>query len=357
MPGKVNPSVPEMVNQVCFQVFGCDADDPRGRRRRAARAERDDAGDRLERAARDAHPARRRCACCRRAASPASRRTKTRCRELLDRSTALATALSPYIGYAATAEIAKTSVATGTPIRELVRERGSCPTTSSTRILSAEAMTSPGHAGRTQKERTPVITTRPTRAPRAVTAAVAATPLAAAAAARPAVSAGAARRCSRVRIATRGSGPIRSWTRCGSPKAASSLTSAPAAAGSRCAWRARVGPNGTRLRRGRPAADDRSDQAPRRARESLQERRGRSSAPRRIRGCRRRLDAVLIVDAYHEMEQPVVAAAQRRRRAQAERPHRHRRIHEGRRRPGPADGRARRPRAGHPRRRGRRACG
>ena len=24
MPGKVNPSVPEMVNQVCFQVYGCD---------------------------------------------------------------------------------------------------------------------------------------------------------------------------------------------------------------------------------------------------------------------------------------------------------------------------------------------
>src|SRR5206468_9459949 len=24
MPGKVNPSVPEMVNQVCFQVLGCD---------------------------------------------------------------------------------------------------------------------------------------------------------------------------------------------------------------------------------------------------------------------------------------------------------------------------------------------
>src|SRR5436190_16418740 len=25
MPGKVNPSIPEMVNQVCFQVMGCDA--------------------------------------------------------------------------------------------------------------------------------------------------------------------------------------------------------------------------------------------------------------------------------------------------------------------------------------------
>src|SRR5262249_49084662 len=24
MPGKVNPSIPEMVNQVCFQVIGCD---------------------------------------------------------------------------------------------------------------------------------------------------------------------------------------------------------------------------------------------------------------------------------------------------------------------------------------------
>ena len=25
MPGKMNPSIPEMVNQVCFQVIGCDA--------------------------------------------------------------------------------------------------------------------------------------------------------------------------------------------------------------------------------------------------------------------------------------------------------------------------------------------
>ena len=25
MPGKVNPAIPEMVNQVCFQVMGCDA--------------------------------------------------------------------------------------------------------------------------------------------------------------------------------------------------------------------------------------------------------------------------------------------------------------------------------------------
>ena len=50
---------------------------------------------------------------CARDASTASRRTTARCRELLDRSTAVATALSPYLGYATTAEIAKESVRTG----------------------------------------------------------------------------------------------------------------------------------------------------------------------------------------------------------------------------------------------------
>ena len=61
------------------------------------------------------------------------RADEARCRELLDRSTALATALSPYIGYAATADIAKTAVRTGRSIRDLVRERGLMPEASSTR--------------------------------------------------------------------------------------------------------------------------------------------------------------------------------------------------------------------------------
>jgi len=73
---------------------------------------------------------------------------EARCRELLDRSTAVATALSPYIGYAATAEIAKTSVQTGRPIRELVLERGLLDAASLDRILSPEAMTKPGITGR-----------------------------------------------------------------------------------------------------------------------------------------------------------------------------------------------------------------
>jgi aspartate ammonia-lyase len=71
-----------------------------------------------------------------------------RCRELLERSTAVATALSPYIGYAKTAEIAKAAVATGRSIRDLVLEYGLMNAADLDRILSAEAMTRPGIAGK-----------------------------------------------------------------------------------------------------------------------------------------------------------------------------------------------------------------
>jgi aspartate ammonia-lyase len=146
MPGKVNPSVPEMVNQVCYQVIGCDA---------AILAGAD--GGQLElnvmmpvmawnglHATRILTQAMRilteRCV-------SGIRADEERARELLDRSTALATALSPHIGYAETADIAKTAVRTGRSIRELVRERKLLPDDVLDRILSAEAMTTPGLPG------------------------------------------------------------------------------------------------------------------------------------------------------------------------------------------------------------------
>jgi aspartate ammonia-lyase len=70
-----------------------------------------------------------------------------RCRELLDRSTAVATALSPYLGYATTAEIAKVAVATNRSIRDLVLERRLMPADQLDRVLSPEAMTEPGVPG------------------------------------------------------------------------------------------------------------------------------------------------------------------------------------------------------------------
>jgi aspartate ammonia-lyase len=71
----------------------------------------------------------------------------SRAAELLDRSTAMATALSPYIGYAATAEIAKESVRSGRPIREIVLERKLLDAAQLDRILSPAAMTRPGIVG------------------------------------------------------------------------------------------------------------------------------------------------------------------------------------------------------------------
>jgi aspartate ammonia-lyase len=159
MPGKVNPSVPEMVNQVCFQVYGCDA----------AILAASDAGQ-LElnvmmpviawnaiHATRIMTSAMRvlhdRCIAGLQA-------DDERCRELLDRSTALATALSPYIGYAATADIAKTSVSTGRSIRDLVRERKLLPERQLDEILSAEAMTTPGVPGQKHEHDTHVVARR-----------------------------------------------------------------------------------------------------------------------------------------------------------------------------------------------------
>ena len=150
MPGKVNPSIPEMVNQVCFQVFGCDVTICM-----AAEAGQLELNVMMPVIAwnalhvstilREAMTALRvRCI-------DGVEADAARCRELLDRSTAVATALNPYIGYAATAEIAKESVRTGTPIRQLVLERGLLDAAQLERILSPEAMTQPGIAGREGK--------------------------------------------------------------------------------------------------------------------------------------------------------------------------------------------------------------
>src|SRR5262249_18381491 len=70
-----------------------------------------------------------------------------RARELLERSTATATALSPYLGYETTAAIAKDAVASHRSIRDLVLERGLLDRAQLDQILSAEAMTRGGVIG------------------------------------------------------------------------------------------------------------------------------------------------------------------------------------------------------------------
>jgi aspartate ammonia-lyase len=143
MPGKVNPSVPEMVNQVCYQVMGCDVTVAT-----AAEAGQLELNVMMPVIAWNSLHSSRILR-----ESMIALRTKTiegiaadaqRARELLDRSTAVATALSPRIGYAATADIAKESVRTGKPIRQIAKERGVLTEAELDALLAPERMTTPG---------------------------------------------------------------------------------------------------------------------------------------------------------------------------------------------------------------------
>jgi aspartate ammonia-lyase len=72
---------------------------------------------------------------------------ESRMRELIDRSTVVATALSPYLGYALTAELAKESLATGRTIRDLIVDKGIFNAAEVDAILDAREQTEPGIAG------------------------------------------------------------------------------------------------------------------------------------------------------------------------------------------------------------------
>jgi aspartate ammonia-lyase len=151
MPGKVNPSIPEMVNQVVFQVLGCDTTIAY-----ACEAGQLELNVMMPVIAWNGLHA---VTILREAMRALTARTvrglqadEARARELLDRSTAAATALSPYIGYAATADLAKTSVATGRSLRDLVLERQLLPADRLDAILSVAAMTQPGVVGADEKK-------------------------------------------------------------------------------------------------------------------------------------------------------------------------------------------------------------
>ncbi len=147
MPGKVNPSIAEMVNQVCFQVIGCDATIAV-----ACEAGQLELNVMMPVIAWNALHAST-------ILREAMRTFRVRCvdgldvdadraRALLDRSTATATALSPHIGYEATAAIAQESVRSGRPVRDLVLEQGLLDAGQLDEILSVDAMTRPGVRGR-----------------------------------------------------------------------------------------------------------------------------------------------------------------------------------------------------------------
>jgi aspartate ammonia-lyase len=142
MPGKVNPVIPEVVNQVAFEVIGNDITVTMA-------AE----GGQLQLNAFEpiiAHSLFKSishlAAACRTLSERCVRgitANRERARRLLDDSTALVTALNPYIGYARSSEIAREALATGKRVYDLVLEKKLMTREDLDAILKPEMLTQP----------------------------------------------------------------------------------------------------------------------------------------------------------------------------------------------------------------------
>ncbi|MBK9519977.1 MAG: aspartate ammonia-lyase [Anaeromyxobacter sp.] len=143
MPGKVNPSMAEMLAMVCYQVIGLDA-------AIAAAA----AGGQLELnvmmplVAFDLCHALQITAAAVRAFDRRCARGLTadaaRARHYAERTVSLATALAPRLGYARAAAIVKASVASGRSIADLAVELGGLTPSQARRLLDPARLTRPG---------------------------------------------------------------------------------------------------------------------------------------------------------------------------------------------------------------------
>jgi aspartate ammonia-lyase len=146
MPGKINPSIPEMVNQVCFQVMGLDTTV-------AIAAEHGQLELNvmmpviafnvllsmriLTNAARSFAE---RCVV-------GIEANEEMCAYWVERSAALATALMPHIGYAKAAELSKQSVKEGVLVRDMVKRDKLLPADEIDDVLDLRKMTEIGVPG------------------------------------------------------------------------------------------------------------------------------------------------------------------------------------------------------------------
>jgi fumarate hydratase class II/aspartate ammonia-lyase len=143
MPGKVNPSMAEMLAMVAYQVIGMDAAIAWA----AGGGQQElnvmmplvawDLCHALDILARAVRAFDRRCA---RGLEPDA----ARCRLNAERTVSLATALAPRIGYAEAARIVKESTRTGRSIVELAVELGGLGAREAKRLLDPAALTRPG---------------------------------------------------------------------------------------------------------------------------------------------------------------------------------------------------------------------
>lgn len=147
MPGKVNPVIPEVVNQVAFNIIGNDVTITM-----AAEA------GQLELNAFEPIT----FYCLFQSIDTLAYAVETfvdncvtgitaneeRCKELVENSVGIVTALSPHVGYAKAAAIAKEAINTGTSVRKLILKEGILTEAELEEILDVKGMTEPGLSGK-----------------------------------------------------------------------------------------------------------------------------------------------------------------------------------------------------------------
>ncbi|TCK08982.1 aspartate ammonia-lyase [Marinobacterium mangrovicola] len=142
MPGKVNPVIPEMVNQVAFQIIGNDITVTL-----AAEAgqlqlnvmEPVLAFNVLQSLRLQIRAINTLSAKCIRGITA----NRERCLDLVNNSIGIITALNPYIGYDNASRIAKQAVTNGESVRDLVLAEGLLSEAELNEVLSIDAMTAP----------------------------------------------------------------------------------------------------------------------------------------------------------------------------------------------------------------------
>ena len=143
MPGKVNPVIPEVVNQVAFNIIGNDMTVTM-----AAEAGQLELNafepiifynliQSVETLTYAVHTLVDHCIV-------GITANRERCRDMVEHSVGIITALCPHVGYEKAAEMAKRAIETGAPVRRLILEEGLLDEASLDKILDPYSMTEPG---------------------------------------------------------------------------------------------------------------------------------------------------------------------------------------------------------------------
>lgn len=151
MPGKVNPVIPEVVNQVCFQVMGNDLTILK-----AAEAGQLELNvfepvlffnlfQSIEILTNACYTLRVNCI-------EGIQANKEHCLELVELSLGTATALAPHIGYATASNLAKTALRENVKLKTLILENGLMSVEQLEEILNIRNMTKPGIPGKKKKK-------------------------------------------------------------------------------------------------------------------------------------------------------------------------------------------------------------